>query len=54
VELHHDVAVLSQYLVNPMVDNLSQALHIFKDLVIHKEGSIAFDPAYLELSQMMR
>jgi hypothetical protein len=51
VDIQHEVAVLSQYLANPRVGHLSQALHIFKFLDIHKEGFIAFDPAYLELSE---
>jgi hypothetical protein len=50
VDIHHEVAVLSQYLANPRMGHLSQALHIFKYLDIHKEGFIAFDPAYLDLS----
>jgi hypothetical protein len=52
VDIHHEVAVLSQYLANRRVGRLSQALHNFKYLDIHnKEGFIAFDPVYLELSK---
>ena len=49
IDIHFEVSVLSQYLVNPRVGHLIQALHIFKYLDIHKENFLAFDPTYLDM-----
>jgi hypothetical protein len=51
IDINFEVAVLSQYLVNPRLGHLQQALHIFKYLDIHKENFIAFDPTPLILEE---
>ena len=49
IDIHYEVASLSQYLANPRKGHLHQALHVFKYLDIHKESFISFDPTYLDL-----
>ena len=51
IDIHYEVSVLSQYLVDPRTGNLAQALHVFKYLDIHKENFISFDPTYVELDE---
>ena len=51
IDIHYEVSVLSQYLVNPRTGHLAQALHVFKYLDIHKENFISFDPTYVELDE---
>ena len=49
IDINYEVAVLSQYLVNPRRGHLIQAIHIFKYLDIHKQSFLRFDPTYLDL-----
>ena len=51
IDIHHEVALLSQYLATPRVGHLEQALHIFKYLDVHKSNFISFDPTRLELEE---
>lgn len=51
IDIHFEVATLSQYLVNPRRGHLHQALHIFKYLDIHKESFLSFDPTYIDLGE---
>jgi hypothetical protein len=51
IDIHYEVACLSQYLVNPRRGHLHQALHVFKYLDIHKESFLSFDPTYLDLGE---
>ena len=49
IDINYEVAVLSQYLANPRIGHLHQALHVFKYLDIHRSNFLRFDPTYLEL-----
>ena len=49
IDIGYEVSVLSRYLAQPRTGHLTQALHIFKYLDIHKKNELAFDPAYHEV-----
>ena len=51
IDIHHKVALLSQYLASLKVGHMEQAIHILKYLDIHKSKFISFDPTRLEISE---
>ena len=53
IDIAYEVSVLSRYLIQPRVGHLTQALHIFKYLDIHKENDLAFNPSIAEFADPM-
>jgi hypothetical protein len=51
IDIHFEVAYLSQHLAYPRVGHLCQALHIFKYLDIHRENFLSFDPTRIQLPE---
>lgn len=49
IDIAYEVSRLSQFLANPRIGHLQQALHVFKYMDIHQENFISFDPTRLEI-----
>ena len=53
IDIHCPVALLSQYLAQPRLGHLDQALHIFAYLKQHQRSTIVFDDRYIEWEKLI-
>ena len=51
IDIHYEVALLSQHLASPKVGHMEQAFQIFKYLYIHRYKLINFDSTRLEIGE---